>query len=176
MEVPNMPPSSGVPPKHLYRQLQRGHRDDREGRVARAKDAEWCPHAPLPPRPTLLSPPVPAHPAPSRKKEKHPTKAEAGETKRRRARGVQNNAEGSPAKLPWTTQKGGPAGCPGNRRRAPAPGTAALRPRRPGGVTGTRSGTGGQDGAARIGAERPPERARAARRRDSPAFWSRGQR
>lgn len=160
----------GGAPKHLSQQLQRGHRDARGRWVAGAKDAKWCPHAPFPPRPTLLSPPVPAHPAPSRKNTQQ--KLRPGRQRGSRRRASRTMRSRSKPNSPGPRRR---TGDPGNRRRASAPRTAALRPRR-----GQRHRDAGQHrGAGRCGPERSgatPERAWAGRRRDSPAFWSRGQR
>jgi hypothetical protein len=64
-----------------------------------------CAHTLLFPLGQLFSRP-PSQPSPL-PPERTPNKAEAGETKRRQARGVQNNADRIPAKLPRTTQAGG---------------------------------------------------------------------
>lgn len=170
MEVPNTPPSSGVPPNICPNSCSgdtgtRGEEGWRERRMQ--SGARTLPFllGQLFSRPPSQPIPLPPERTPNKSTGRGDKEA-AGEE-----RPEQCGA--------------GPSQTPEDRagERASPEIAAELRPRgpRPSGpaadsVTRTRGSTGGQDGAARSGAERPPERAWAGRRRDSPAFWSRGQR
>lgn len=175
MEVPNMTPSLGVPPNICTNSCS----GDTGTRGRKGDGSEGCGVVPTRSYSPSANSSLAPRPSPARSLQKeHPTKPRLGRQRGGRRGASRTMRIGSPPNSRGPRRR---ADSPGNRRRAPAPWTAALRPRRPGGVPGTRRSTGGQDGAARSGAEksgaeRPPERARAGRRRDSPAFWSRGQR
>lgn len=161
-------------PKPLSQQLQPRHRDERE-EGWRERRSRSC--APFPRRPTLLPHP-PSLPSPARA-------ASSGKnTQHGQRRGRQRGRKQGTSRTMWS---GSEPNSREPRRRAggrAAPeitgelgprGRRGLRPGRAGGVTGTPGSACGQDGADRSGAAAPsaPERDR---RRDSPAFWSRGQR
>lgn len=151
-------------PQHLHRQLQRGHREEREAGGREGRVMRSCARTLLVllgqlfPRPH----PVPAQPAPWRRKDT--------QQKQRPGRGDKEAAgEGRPQRRGADPSQT-PADHAGGPRPRPRP-----RPHCPGGVTRTRSvrpRPAGPCGAARPGAERSG----ASRRPDSPAFWSRGQR
>lgn len=155
MEVPNMPPSSGVPPKHLQQQLQPRHRDGREGRRGTGAGVAELrpPRLPLgqlfsrPPSPSLSSP---AHPARSRENTRH---GRGGQDKEAADQGLPGQCGAGPSQTPADHAGDRPRKSPPSELGPPRPAGPQAGPRRAG-VTGTRGSAGGRDGAA----SRPGER------------------
>lgn len=158
MEVPNMPPSSGVPPNICTNSCS----GDTGTRGKKGDGSEGCGVVPARSFSSSANSSLAPRPSPARSLQKeHPTKPRMGRQRGGRRGASRTMRSGSRPNSRGPRRR---ADSPGNRRRAPAPWTAALRPRRPSGVTGTRSSTGRQDGAARSGEERSvrpsaPERA-----------------